>query len=88
MVQADTLFLRDLSGRWLYQLTVCDPVLKLTAAEPVPPSARNMRAAFGRILETSPIVIPGGARPTTAPGFAASSRELLRERGMAMQAIQ
>ena len=32
-MQADTLFLRDLSGRGIYQLTVCDPVSKLTATE-------------------------------------------------------
>ena len=55
MVQADTLFLHDSSGCWIYQLTACDPVSKLAAAEHVTtPSVRNMRAAFERILETFP----------------------------------
>ena len=58
MLQADTLFLRDPSGRWIYQLAGCNPVSKLTPAELViPPSGRNMRAAFERILKTFPIVI-------------------------------
>ena len=32
-MQADTLFRRDLSGRGIYQLTVCDPISKLTATD-------------------------------------------------------
>ena len=57
-VQADTLFLRDLSGRGIYQLTVCDRVSKLTAAELLTtPSAHNMRAAFEHIPETFQVVI-------------------------------
>ena len=57
-MQADTLFLRDLSGRGIYLLTVCDPVSKLTAAELLTtPSAHNMRAAFEHIPQTFPVVI-------------------------------
>ena len=71
MVQAGILFLRDPSGRWVYQLTVCNPVSKLTAAELITtPSAHNMRAAFERILKIFPVVIRG-TRPTTAPSSAA-----------------
>ena len=57
-MQAEILFLRDPSGRWIYQLTLCNPVLKLTTAELVTtPSAHTMRAAFERILKTFPVVI-------------------------------
>ena len=77
MVQADTLFPRDLSGRRIYQLTVCAPVSKPTAAQLVTtPSVRNMRAAFERILETFPVIIQGGQTDNGAE-FRGVFKELL-----------
>ena len=87
-MQACTLFLHDPSGRWIYQLTVCNPVSKPTAAELVITlSARNMRAAFERILETFPVVIRG-SQTDNGSEFHGIFEELLRECGMAMQVIQ
>ena len=87
-MQADTLFLCEPSGRWPHQLTVCGLVSKLAAVELVTtPLARNMRAAFERILGTFPVVIQGG-RPTTAPSSADAFEELFQEHGMAMQVLQ
>ena len=87
-MQADILFLRRPSGRWIYQLTVCGPVSSLTAAELVTtPSVRNIRAAFGRILETFPVVIPG-VQTDNGSEFRCVFEELIQERGMVMQVLQ
>ena len=87
-MQADTLFLRNSSGRGIYQLTVYDPVSKLTAAELVTtPSARNMRVAFERILEAFPVEIRG-VQTGNGAEFHGGFEELLQERNIAMQVIQ
>ena len=87
-MQVDTLFLRDPSSRWIYQLTVCDQVSKLTTAElATTPSVCNMRATFECILETISVVIPG-VQTDTGFEFCGIFEELLQERGIAMQAIQ
>ena len=61
-VQANTLFLRDPPGRWIYQLTVCDPASKLIAAERHHPFGAQHTGAFERILETFPVEIRGPDR--------------------------
>ena len=88
-MQADSLFLRDPSGRWIYQLAACDPVSKpTTTAEPVTtPSARDMRASFERILETFPVVILG-VQTDNSTEFRGVFEELLQKHGVAMQVIQ
>ncbi len=86
-MQADTLFLRDPPGRWIYQLTVCDPASKLIAAERHHPFGAQHTGASKRILKTFPVEIRG-SRPTTAPRVPWRLRELLQERDIAMQVIQ
>ena len=66
---------------------VRDPVSKLTTAELVTtPSARNMRAAFERILETFPVIIRG-SQTDNGSEFRGAFEELLQEHDIAMQVI-
>ena len=86
-MQSDPLFLRDLSGRGIYQLAVGDPISKPTATELVTtPSGATCGRPSGASLR--PSRSSSGGQTDNGAGFRSVFEEFLQERGMAMPVIQ